>query len=221
MDPNESTPAGNTRRRAAVRRTESSSSVGSELLDATIVHHAESEPVSIDRRIERPASAVSEASPARHHRPTDLDARPLRTESIARPRTLDSTPDPNIAALLQSMSQLQSMFAAQSNTLAAQLDSRMQLMFATQSSTLTAQLDAQATAMTVLTDRLNRIEQSQQTRPDRVTVNPNPPAAAAPRSSTTIAEIPRDSMSNSHRTPPIDAILDPMVNCALAPESPP
>ena len=53
-------------------------------------------------------------------------------------------------------------------------------MFAAQSSTLTAQLDAQATAMTALTDRLNRIEQSQQTRPDPVTVNPNPPRRSRP-----------------------------------------
>ena len=69
IEPNESNSAANIWRPAAIRRTESTSFVESEVVDATIVHHPDSEPAWNDRQIERQASATQKDF---QHYPVDL-----------------------------------------------------------------------------------------------------------------------------------------------------
>ena len=111
MEPTVSTLATNTRRRGAARRDsprpESSNSVESEGIDATIVHYYGSESTSF-MRIPRDRSDSNPTPPRLHF--AKVTSPPTRLQNVRSPPAM---PDPTIGALLQSMTQLQSMCSAQ------------------------------------------------------------------------------------------------------------
>ena len=172
--PTESSPADNTRRRAGDRRArvESSSSVESEHLDATVVRHVESDSASIVRLRHLDSEPPRDAN---------ISSAVVSTLLIPQPSNPPSNlilPDSVLSALLLQMIQLSSVLAAQdANGL-------------TESRSLAAQLIAQSAAMTAVSDRLDRLERSRSDRNNRESADlqlsvPLPPSS--PQSSSTIA----------------------------------
>ena len=109
-----------------------------------------------------------------------LPSYPTPSVQIEMLRPFAAAPDPNIAALMQAVSQiqstlvtqssdittqidfrLQSALTMQSNNLTSQLDARTQSALAPPSSALTIQLNSQAATVGSLTSQLDWIEQSQ------------------------------------------------------------
>ena len=167
MQPAESTPAVNTHRRAAFRiRCGSVSSVGS--MDETLIHRpTQQQPLQLGAR--DPHSTSSSTSftllpgPGASNVRVTGEGLPVEANPGLRNQQ-NHGPDPAVAALLQSMSQLLAMFAAQSasnniavTTLSSQLEA--------QSSAFERQLAANSVVHSAITDRLNHLEQNLETRP--------------------------------------------------------
>ena len=168
MQPAESTPAANTRRHAAFRsRSGSVSSVNS--MDDTLIYRpTQQQPLQIGAR--DPSSTTSAASFTLLPGPGASNVR-AAGEGLsvgANPGLRNQQnpgPEPAVVALLQSISQLTAMFAAQSasnNTAVSTLSSRLEV----QSSAFERQLAANSVVLSVITDRLNHLERNFETRPD-------------------------------------------------------
>ena len=168
MQPAESTPAANTRRRAASRsRSGSVSSVNS--MDETLIHRP-TQQQALQFGARDPSSTTSSASfallpgPGASNVRATVEGLPVGANPGLRNQQ-NPSPDPAVAALLQSMSQLTAMFAAQSasnNTAASTLSSKLEA----QSSAFERQLAANSVVLSVITDRLSNFERNFETRPD-------------------------------------------------------
>ena len=166
MQPAESTPAANTRRRAASRsRSGSVSSVGS--MDETLIHRpTQQQTLQLGARDPHSTTSASfTLLPGPGASNVRVTGKGLPVEANPGLRNQQNPgPDPAVAALLQSMSQLTAMFAAQSasnNTAVSTLSNQLEA----QSSAFERQLAANSVVLSVITDRLNHLEQNLETRP--------------------------------------------------------
>ena len=160
INPSESTPADNTRRRTAARsRTGSDSSVESGPLDATLVRHPD--PVRNFRTgASNPLTIASFSSVKRTTGSGPTRSLDDRFVNVGASRfQVASNPDNVLAAMLQSVNHLSTTTGAFADQIKAQ-----SVMFAAQSGSLSDRVEAQSVAFAAVLDRLNRLERERENR---------------------------------------------------------
>ena len=166
--PAESTPATNTRGRATDRRAraESSSSIESDRPDATFVRREESDSASYVRLHHR------DSDPSRH-----ANSSPPADATLLVPQPSNpAPPDSVLSAVLLQIKQLSSVLAEQdANRL-------------TESRSLAAHFAAQSAAMTAVSDRLSRLENSRSDRGDRESADLRSVPLPPPQPATVVVE---------------------------------
>ena len=178
--PVELTPAGNTRLRAAGRRarTELSSSIESDRLDATVMQRAGSDTASF-AELRHPDSDLSRhASLSRFAYARILMPQSANSQSSAGPSVLHS--DQMLAALLEQLDLLESFVAAREATDVAESRFRAN------------QVAAQSFALAAVTDRLDRLERYSCDHGDRDTLT-SQSSSSAPLRISTIFSMPPSS----------------------------
>ena len=154
MNPSESTPADNTRRRTAARsRTGSDSSVESEPLDATLVHRSNPER---HHRTGAPDSLTTASSSSVEHTTGSKPFRLLEDRFVsggASRTQAPPNPDPILAAFLQLESR-------HSTSIGARIADQIKI----QSVEFTAQAGALSDRVEAVIDRLNRLERERENR---------------------------------------------------------
>ena len=170
-EPVESTPATNTRRRAADRRArvESSSSVDIEHLDATVRRCEESDSASYVRLDH------CDSEPPRHANAASAADATLLIQQTSNAKSDDASSNLMLAALLRQMNQLMAVLATQEANRAA--DSR---------------------ALAAFSDHLGRLERSRVDRGDSEGTEPQLSASAAPQLSSRRRQSRVETKSLSH-----------------------